>query len=276
METKQAKEDKAVIDIVKEMQKTVSALGREIGELKEKIDALPADCVKSDEIERLIKAVAKIPESLTETVGGLKRSFREARAGIDESIAGLRPGRPLLNVTVSNRFLMGLTVAVLLAVSIGTLAVINSPMCLAHRLYAQCTYGDVRNPGWYYHDAYTKVRAGKRKEVRAQIRSRELQRKSYREAEAVLAPLVGADIYVTKIQYGRNLDLLVDYRHRGNDVYWSAYIPADGSIWITDSDKIVVPLDAEKTLTSKKVKWEKIDNLAATNQNRTQNEKRHL
>lgn len=131
-------------------------------------------------------------------------------------------------------------------------------MYLAHQLYSQSTYGDIRNPGGYYHDAYTKIKAGKRKEIKALIRSNELLQKSYREAEAILAPLIGADIYVTKIQYGQIADTLVDYRHLGNDIYWSAFFTADGSIWITDSDKIVVPLDAEKTLTSKKVKWEKV------------------
>lgn len=151
-----------------------------------------------------------------------------------------------------------LTATVLIFVSIGWIAFINSPIYLGHQLYTQSTYGDIRNPGGYYHDAYTKIKAGRRKEIKALIRSNELLQKSYREAEAILAPLIGADIYVTKIQYGQIADTLVDYRHLGNDIYWSAYFTADGSIWITDSDKIIFPLDAEKTLASKKAKWEKV------------------
>lgn len=270
METKQTKEEKATIDIVKEMQKTVNSLGSTIGELKTKVDAMPTDYVKSNEIGKVMTeyfkeariysstVTAKIPESLTETINALKKSFGEAKKGIDESIAGIKPRKPLLSVSINNRFLLVLTATVLLSVSIGLLVFINSPMYLAHQLYSQSTYGDIRNPGAYYHDAYTKVKAGKRKEIKAQIRSNALLLKSYREAEAVLVPLIGDDIYVTKIQYGQKADTLVDYRHIGNDVYWSAYFTADGSIWITDSDKIVVPLDAEKTLTSKKVKWEKV------------------
>lgn len=199
-----------------------------------------------------------IPESLTETINGLKKSFGEAKKGIDESIAGIKPRKPLLTLNVSSKPLLVLTATVLLSVSIGLLVFINSPMYLAHQMYTLSTYGDIRNPGACYHDAYTKVKAGKRKEIKAQIRSSELLQKSYREAEAVLAPLIGSDIYITKIQYGQNADTLVDYRHFGNDVYWSAYFTADGSIWITDSEKIIFPLDAEKTLTSKKVKWEKV------------------
>ena len=270
METKQTKEEKATIDIVKEMQKTVNSLGSTIGELKTKVDAMPTDYVKSDEIGKVMNeyfkeariysstVTAKIPESLTETINDLKKSFGEAKKGIDESIAGVKPRNPLLNVTISNRFLLVLTATVFLSVSIGLLVFINSPMYLANQLYSQCMYGDIRNPGACYHDAYTTVKAGKRKEIKAQIRSYELIHRSFREAEAVLAPLVDSDIYVTKIQYGQNADTLVDYRHIGNDVYWSAYFTADGSIWITDSDKIIFPLDAEKTLTSKRVKWEKV------------------
>ena len=270
METKQTKEEKATIDIVKEMQKTVNTLGSTIGELKGKVDAMPTDYVKSDEIGKVMTeyfkeariysstVTAKIPESLTETINGVKKSFSEAKAGIDESIAGIKPRTPLLSITISNKVLLVLTATVLIFVSIGWIAFINSPMYLANQLYSQSTYGDIRNPGGYYHDAYTKIKAGKRKEIKALIRSNELLQKSYREAEAILAPLIGADIYVTRIQHGQNADTLVDYRHRGNDIYWSAYFTADGSIWITDSDKIVVPLDAEKTLTSKKVKWEKV------------------
>ena len=270
METKQTKEEKATIDIVKEMQKTVNSLGSTIGELKTKVDAMPTDYVKSDEIGKVMTeyfqeariysstVTAKIPESLTETINGVKKSFEDAKKGIDESVAGIKPRKPLLSVSINNRFLLVLTATVLLSVSIGLLVFINSPMYLAHQLYSQSTYGDIRNPGAYYHDAYTKIKAGKRKEIKAQIRSIELLQKSYREAEAVLVPLIGDDIYVTKIQYGQKADTLVDYRHIGNDVYWSAYFTADGSIWITDSDNIVVPLDAEMTLTSKKVKWEKM------------------
>lgn len=269
METKQTKEEKATIDIVKEMQKTVNSLGSTIGELKTKVDAMPTDYVKSDEIGKVMNeyfkeariysstVTAKIPESLTETINGLKKSFGEAKKGIDESIAGIKPRKPLLSITISNKFLQILTAIILSSASIGLLVFINSPMYLAHQMYTLSTYGDIRNPGAYYHDTYTKVKTGKRKEIKAQIRSDELLQKSYREAEAVLVPLIGDDIYVTKIQYGQKADTLVDYRHIGNDVYWSAYFTADGSIWITDSDKIVVPLDAEKTLTSKKVKWEK-------------------
>ena len=270
METKQTKEEKATIDIVKEMQKTVNTLGSTIGELKTKVDTMPTDYVKSDEIGKVMTeyfkeariysstVTAKIPESLTETINGLKKSFGEAKKGIDESIAGIKPRKPLLSITICNKFLLVLTATVLLSVSIGLLVFINSPMYLAHQLYVQSIYGDIRNPGAYYHDAYTKTKAGKRKEIKAQIRSYELIHRSFREAEAVLVPLIGDDIYVTKIQYGQKADKLVDYRHIGNDVYWSAYFPADGSIWTTDSDKIIFPLDAEKTLTSKRVKWEKV------------------
>ena len=268
METKQTKEEKATIDIVKEMQKTVNSLGSTIGELKTKVDAMPTDYVKSNEIGKVMTeyfkeariysstVTAKIPESLTETINGVKKSFEEAKKGIDESIAGIKPRKPLLSVTISNKFLQILTATVLFSVSIGLLVFINSPMYLAHQLYVQSTYGDIRNPGACYHDAYTTVKAGKRKEIKAQIRSNELIHKSYRKVEAVLAPLIGDDIYVTKIQYGQKADTLVDYRHIGNDVYWSAYFTADGSIWVTDSDKIIFPFDAEKTLTSKRVKWE--------------------
>ena len=266
----QTKEEKAIVDIIKEMQKTVNSLGATIGELKTKVDGMPTDYVKSDEIGTVLTeyfqeariysstVTAKIPESLTETINGVKKSFEEAKKGIDESIAGIKPRKPLLSITISNRFLQILTAIILFSVSIGLLVFINSPMYLAHQLYTLSTYGDNRNPGACYHDAYTKIKAGKRKEIKAQIRSDELLQKSYREAGAILVPLIGADINVTKIQYGQNSDTLVDYRHIGNDVYWSAYFPADGSIWITDSDKIVFPLDAEKTLTSKKVKWEKM------------------
>lgn len=202
-----SKEERATIDIVKSLKITVDSLGTAIGELKEKIDSLPSDYVKSEDIEAVLEdyfktariysstVTADIPRSLYDSITGLKKDFKETRTGIDESIAGIKPRKPLLKVSISNRFLMAILGAILISVPIGALAFLNSPMYLAHKLYLQSTYGDIRNPGIMY-----------------------------------------------------------------NDVYWSAYFTADGSIWITDSEKIVVPLDAEKTLTSKKVKWEKVNN----------------
>lgn len=152
-----SKEERATIDIVKSLKITVDSLGTAIGELKEKIDSLPSDYVKSEDIEAVLEdyfktariysstVTADIPRSLYDSITGLKKDFKETRTGIDESIAGIKPRKPLLKVSISNRFLMAILGAILISVPIGALAFLNSPMYLAHKLYLQSTYGDIRN-----------------------------------------------------------------------------------------------------------------------------------
>lgn len=45
---------------------------------------------------------------------------------------------------------------------------------------------------------------------------------------------------------------------RGNDEMWFAYFSDDDSVLVTDSELITTVVDAEKTLTSKKVKWQQL------------------
>lgn len=270
METIQKKEEKAILDLVKSLQITVNSLGMSIGELKEDIAALPSDYVKSSEVGAIMKeyfhqariysstVTANIPEEQLDEISSLKAEFGQLKTDITESLGEIKKRQPLLMIKVGSKPLLWTLATLILAISVSVFAFLNSPMYLAHQEYILSSYGDVRNPGVYYHDAYSKVKAGKRKEVTARIKAQEIIVASYKEAESSLTPFVGEDIYVTKIQYGQKADTLVDFRHTGNDIYWSAYFLDDGSIWITDSDNIVYPTDAEKMLTSKKVKWEKV------------------
>lgn len=146
--------------------------------------------------------MAKIPESLTEKIDGLKKAFTDTKAGIDEGLAGIKPKKPLFSLSIGNKFLLVLAEVMLISAAIGIIVFVNIPMFLVNEVYLQHIYGDYRAPGWYYQDAYTKIKAGKRKEVKVQIKNANTFLASFKEEETVLGPLVGEDIYITKIQYG--------------------------------------------------------------------------
>lgn len=118
---------------------------------------------------------------------------------------------------------------------------------------------DFGNPGAVYQDAYVNVKTGHRKEVKADIVSWTSTLAAHQELKAILEPMLdGRNIYIRKVQNGEHGDKLVNFRLSDNDVIWHAFFREDGSVYITDSDKIDSPRNAEKYLTAKSVKWKKL------------------
>lgn len=122
-------------------------------------------------------------------------------------------------------------------------------------MYANMNFG---NPGGAYHDAYLLARSGHRKELKSRLKSNKYRFASYQEMAAFLEPLVSNRIVIRDIQYGTQEDRLVQYRYYGNDEIWHAYLSKDGYVLVTNSEWITTVIDAEKSLTSKEVKWQQV------------------
>ena len=262
-----SKEEKATIEITKSTKIAVDSLGVVVGELKDRIEALPSDYVKSKDLERIMTGyfqtariysstvTARVPDSLTEEIHGLKKAFQETRAEIEKSLAGIKPRKPLLTVRIGNKFLLVLTVLVLLAGAVGGLIFLNSPAHLANTLYELSTELDEADPGLRYHEAYTRGRNGKRREVKAKIKALRLELSSNEEVAAIIDQLLGDPVIVSKIIYGTHNDKLAMLRFIGQDAIWRAYFTENGHILITDSPKITTPWEAENHLAAKDVEW---------------------
>lgn len=263
--------DAATCDIVKNLQITINTLMPMFDNIKESIEAISKDYVKSSEIKKAIydnihsyriygsEVTTHIPKDDLKQISDLKDAFKKVEKDIKADISTIKPRKPLLKLCVSSKALASLICVILLAVDIGLLAFVNSPMFLAHQSYLQYVRLNYPRPGNHYDETYMKIKAGNRKEAKTSLKDINSYIDSFMAYRDTLAPLLGNDkIYVTRKGYGKNNDLLIDFRYHNNEVIWTAYFLPDGSVWITDDDRIVYPQDAERYLTSKKVKWKKV------------------
>lgn len=262
--------DAATCDIVKNLQITMNTVMPLFNEIKESIVAISVDKVNLSDVETAIKGFLKnkciYQSSMTAEVSpkdmkvitGLKDEFAKVEKDIKEDISNIKPRKPLFKLCVSSKVFTSLVSVILIAGGIGLLTFINSPMFLAHQAYIQYVRLNYPRPGNNYDEAYMNVKAGNREEVKTSLKHINSQIDFFMAYRDTLASLVGNDqIYVINRQYGKNNDLLIDFRYHNNDVIWSAYFLPNGNVWITDDDRIVLPQDAERYLTSKKVKWER-------------------
>ena len=113
---------------------------------------------------------------------------------------------------------------------------------------------DYPNPGAGYSTAYRFIEAGKRKQLKDEIRRSEHREYSYIAHRDTLRQLLNdQSIFINRIQY-ENSERLIDYTD-STDVIKIAHFRKDGSIRITDSPEVVTLHDARST---KKVKWKKV------------------
>lgn len=263
--------EEATCDIVRNLQVTMNTIIPMFDAIKEGIRAIPTDYVKFDDVERTIteflknkciylsSITAKVSKEDMKVITGLKDEFTKVEEDIKADISTIKPRKPLLKLTASAKAFTSFVSVTLIAFGIGLLVFINSPMFLAHQGYLQYARLNFPRPGNNYDEVYMNVKAGHRKEVKASLKHINSQIDIFMAYRDTLATLVGSDnIYVTKRKYGKNSDLLIDFRYHNNDVIWSAYFLPDGSVWITDDNRIVLPQDAERYLTSKRVKWKKV------------------
>ena len=120
-----------------------------------------------------------------------------------------------------------------------------------YKAYARLNYP---NPGAGYSTAYRLVEAGERKQLKDEIRRNEHRERSYIAHRDTLRQLLNdSSIFINRIQY-ENSERLIDYTD-STDVIKAAYFRKDGSIRITDDQRINTLTDVRNT---KSVKWQQV------------------
>lgn len=154
-----------------------------------------------------------------------------------------------LNLTAK---VFAIIMAVLLILgAAGYIWFINTPMYLGDELYKSYTRLNYPNPGAGYSTAYRLIEAGERKQLKDEIRRSEHRERSYIAHRDTLRQLLNdPSIFINRIQY-ENSERLIDYTD-STDVIKTAYFRKDGSIRITDDQRISTMADA---LNTKGIKW---------------------
>ena len=135
----------------------------------------------------------------------------------------------------------------------GYVWLINTPMHLGHELYISYVNRRHPSPGQGFHKAYQATLSGNRKGVKALIRSSNYWEKDYRTyADTLRNILSDSTIFINGIQYDQ-YERLVDYTD-STGIIKSAHFRKDGSIRITDNQRMITLEDARNT----KIKWKRV------------------
>ena len=177
------------------------------------------------------------------------QKFDEIHQKMEESLK--RP--PLMEVHI-NLHAKALCIILAIIISAGIAVYfwfINTPMYLGHQLYESQIECRQPYPGSEYHLAYQEVKAGKRKDAKARIKLSRSQEADFRfYADTLRSILKDSTIYINGIRYGE-YERLIDYTDR-TDVIKSAHFRKDGSIRITDDQRMITLEDARRR---KDIKW---------------------
>ena len=137
--------------------------------------------------------------------------------------------------------------------AVGYVWFINTPMHLGDELYKSYARLNYPNPGAGYSTAYRLIEAGERKQLKDEIRRSEHREHSYIAHRDTLRQLLNdQSIFINRIQY-ENSERLIDYTD-STDIIKTAHFRKDGSIRITDDQRISTMADARQ----KGIKWENI------------------
>ena len=211
----------------------------------------------------------EVPVSLckTETVKTIVREqMTEALKGIDlkaevspeyyERMDKLIKRPPLLflhlNLTAK---VFAIIMALLLVLGVaGYIWFINTPMYLGDELYKSYTRLNYPNPGAGYSTAYRLIEAGERKQLKDEIRRSEHRERSYIAHRDTLRQLLNdPSIFINRIQY-ENSERLIDYTD-STDIIKTAHFRKDGSVCITDDQRVLLIEDAKNR---RGIKWKKV------------------
>ena len=131
---------------------------------------------------------------------------------------------------------------------------INTPMYLGDELYKSYTRLNYPNPGAGYTTAYRLVEAGERKQLKDDIRRSEHRERSYIAHRDTLRQLLNEpSIFINRIQY-ENSERLIDYTD-STDIIKTAHFREDGSVRITDDQRVLLIEDAQNR---RGIKWKKV------------------
>ena len=130
---------------------------------------------------------------------------------------------------------------------------INTPMYLGRELYVSYVNRHHLSPGQGFHKAYQATLSGNRKGVKALIRSSNYWERDYRTyADTLRNVLSDSTIFINGIQDDQ-YERLVDYTD-STGIIKSAHFRKDGSIRITDDQRMITLEDARNT----KIKWKRV------------------
>ena len=131
---------------------------------------------------------------------------------------------------------------------------INTPMYLGDELYKSYARLNYPNPGAGYSTAYRLIEAGERKQLKDEIRRSEHRERSYIAHRDTLRQLLNdPSIFINRIQY-ENSERLIDYTD-STDIIKTAHFRKDGSVCITDDQRVLLIEDAKN---SRGIKWKKV------------------
>ena len=211
-----------------------------------KATEVPVSLCKTEAVKTIVR------EQMTEALKGIDLKA-EVSPEYYERMDKLIKRPPLLSLHLN---LTAKVFAIIMALFLvfgaaGYVWFINTPMYLGDELYKSYARLNYPNPGAGYSTAYRLVEAGERKLLKDEIRRSEHRERSYIAHRDTLRQLLNdPSIFINRIQY-ENSERLIDYTD-STDIIKTAHFRKDGSIRITDDQRISTMADARNT---KGIKW---------------------
>ncbi len=217
--------------------------------------AIPVSVFKKDDVKSIVRE--QIKEALAEV--DLKAEVSpESSQQMNEQIEKMkeiakRPPLISLHLNLTAKVL-AIVAALLFVLGIaGYIWFVNTPMYLGDELYKSYARLNYPNPGAGYSTAYRLIEAGERKQLKDEIKRSEHREHSYIAHRDTLRQLLNdQSIFINHIQY-ENSERLIDYTD-STDIIKAAHFRKDGSIRITDDQRISTMADARNT---KGIKWQR-------------------
>ena len=227
--------------------KSMTQSFEEMKSLKSK--EVPVSLCKTEAVKTIVR------EQMTEALKGIDLKA-EVSPEYYERMDKLIKRPPLLSLHLN---LTAKVFAIIMALFLvfgaaGYIWFINTPMYLGDELYKSYARLNYPNPGAGYSTAYRLIEAGERKQLKDDIRRSERREHSYIAHRDTLRQLLNdQSIFINRIQY-ENSERLIDYTD-STDVIKAAYFRKDGSIRITDDQRISTMVDARNT---RGIKWKRM------------------
>ena len=231
------------------------SMTRSFEEMKNtKATEIPVSLCKTEAVKTIVR------EQMTEALKELDLKAEvspESSHQMNEQIEKMkeiakRPPLLSLHMNLTAKIFAIIMALLLILGAVGYVWFINTPMYLGDELYKSYARLNYPNPGAGYSTAYRLIEAGERKLLKDEIRRSEHRERSYIAHRDTLRQLLNdPSIFINRIQH-ENSERLIDYTD-STDVIKTAYFRKDGSIRITDDQRISTMADA---LNTKGIKWE--------------------
>ena len=230
------------------------SMTRSFEEMKNtKATEIPVSLCKTEAVKTIVR------EQMTEALKELDLKAEvspESSHQMNEQIEKMkeiakRPPLLSLHMNLTAKIFAIIMALLLILGAVGYVWFINTPMYLGDELYKSYARLNYPNPGAGYSTAYRLIEAGERKQLKDEIRRSEHRERSYIAHRDTLRQLLNdPSIFINRIQH-ENSERLIDYTD-STDVIKTAYFRKDGSIRITDDQRISTMADA---LNTKGIKW---------------------